>query len=158
MSAGTTNIVNIGEVELKLDEKGERFASSDAQLGPLIGARDLGCTLTVVPPGKRSCPFHSHRANEEMFLILEGNGTLRYGPDERPVRAGDLIACPTGGPETAHQLVNTSDAELRYLAFSTKRSPEIVEYPDSDKVLSYDGKFGIMVKRASDVDYWEDEV
>ena len=152
------NIVNIGEVELVYDEKGECFASRDAQLGPRIGARDLGCTLTVVPPGKRSCPFHSHRANEEMFFILEGQGMLRYGADERPVRAGDLIACPTGGPETAHQLVNTSDAELRYLAFSTKRYPEVCEYPDSDKVLAYAGKFGIMVKRSSDVDYWEGEV
>jgi uncharacterized cupin superfamily protein len=153
-----SNVVNIGDVALTFDEKGDRFASHDAQLGPLIGARDLGCTLTVVPPGKRSCPFHSHRANEEMFLILDGRGTLRYGATERPVRAGDLIACPTGGVETAHQLVNTSDAELRYLAFSTKRYPEIVEYPDSDKVLSYDGKFGIMVRRAADVDYWDGEV
>ena len=67
----TTNVVNIGDVALTFDEKGDRFASHDAQLGPLIGARDLGCTLTVVPPGKRSCPFHSHRANDEMFLILE---------------------------------------------------------------------------------------
>ena len=42
-----------------------------------------------------------------------------------------------GGPETAHQIVNPSDAELRHLAVSTKISPELAEYPDS-------GKFGVL--------------
>jgi uncharacterized cupin superfamily protein len=163
----TDNVVHLPEVELTPESHGELFASRDARLGPLIGMRQLGCTLTVVPPGKRSCPFHNHRANEELFLILEGRGTLRYGATERPVRAGDLIACPTGGPETAHQLVNTSDADLRYLAFSTKLEPEICEYPDSDKVLAFDGfghnsrnatKLDVMVHRsAADVDYWDGE-
>ncbi len=44
-----------------------------------------------------------------------------------------MIACPAGGPETAHQIINIGDAELRYLAISTMRSPELVEYPDSGK-------------------------
>ena len=46
-----------------------------------------------------------------------------------------VIICPG----TAHQLVNTSDAERRHLAFSTKREPEICEYADSGKVLAFDG-------------------
>ena len=160
------NVVHLPDVELTPESHGEKFAFRDARLGPMIGMRQLGCTLTVVPPGKRSCPFHSHRANEELFLILEGQGTLRYGTTERPVRAGDLIACPTGGPETAHQLLNTSEAELRYLALSTKIEPEICEYPDSDKVLAFDGfgdsrkqsKLDVMVHRsATGVDYWDGE-
>ena len=52
-------------------------------------------------------------------------------------RIGDIIACPPGGPETAHQLINTGEGELKYLAVSTKLSPELCEYPDS-------GKFGVM--------------
>ena len=52
-----------------------------------------------------------HCVNEEMFLILEGRGSLRYGANTYPVRAGDLIACPTGGAKTAHQLVNDSDVD-----------------------------------------------
>ncbi|HVE50727.1 MAG TPA: cupin domain-containing protein [Casimicrobiaceae bacterium] len=162
----TGNMVNLDVVELVAESHGENFASREARLGKLIGARQLGCTLIVVPPGKRSCPFHSHRANEEMFLILEGTGSLRYGSSVVPVKKGDLIACPTGGPETAHQLVNDSAADLRYLAFSTKLEPEVCEYPDSDKVLAFDGygersahasKLGIMVHRSSDVDYWDGE-
>jgi uncharacterized cupin superfamily protein len=99
----------------------------------MVGAQKLGCSLTVVPPGRRAFPFHSHRANEEMFFILEGRGEVRIGAERHAIRSGDVIACPPGGAETAHQIINTGTAELRYLAISTKLTPEIAEYPDSQK-------------------------
>ena len=52
---------------------------------PIALARKLGYNLTVLPPGKAQCPFHSHRGEEEMFLILEGEGELRFG-DQRHFR------------------------------------------------------------------------
>jgi uncharacterized cupin superfamily protein len=108
-----------------------------AYLGPRIGARNLGYNITAVPPGKRAFPFHNHRVNEEMFFVLQGTGEVRIGESVYPIRSGDVIACPPGGKETAHQIINTGTEELRYLAVSTKLSPEIAEYPDS-------GKFGIL--------------
>ena len=110
--------------------------SYEARLGAIstkIGAQKLGYNLTVVPPGKRAFPRHSHRVNEEMFFIIEGEGELIVGADRYAVKRGDVIACPPGGAEKAHQIVNTSSGELRYLAVSTKMSPEIAEYPDSNK-------------------------
>lgn len=74
-----------------------------------------------------------------MFVILDGVGTLRLGGVDHPVKAGDVIACPAGGPETAHQLVNTGEAELRYLAISTMLTPEVMEYPDSGKFVVISG-------------------
>jgi uncharacterized cupin superfamily protein len=74
-----------------------------------------------------------------MFVILEGTGTLRFGSDTHPVTAGDVIACPAGGPETAHQLINTGETELRYLAISTMREPEVCDYPDSGKFAVISG-------------------
>nr|WP_247712079.1 cupin domain-containing protein [Qipengyuania qiaonensis] len=102
-----------------------------------IGARDLGYNLTVVPPGKVQCPFHAHHAEEEMFLILQGIGTLRFGSETYLLRARDVVSCPTGGPEVAHQIVNTGDADLVYLAVSTLAKVEACEYPDSGKVSIY---------------------
>jgi uncharacterized cupin superfamily protein len=127
------SVVNIADVPLSDHGHGEAFAARHGAIGPLIGARQLGRRVVVVPPGKKGWPYHAHHANEEMFVILEGAGTLRLGGADHPVKAGDVIACPAGGPETAHQIVNTGDAELRYLAISTMRSPELVEYPDSGK-------------------------
>jgi uncharacterized cupin superfamily protein len=147
---------------------GDKYESFDTGISELIGAKKLGYNLTVVPPGKRSCPFHNHWEEEELFIVLAGRGTYRYGDKAIPVRAGDVCAAPCGGRETAHHLINDSDAELKYLSISTLSLTEICEYPDS-------GKVGVRVMERGDddqhrvrfrfralddsgtVDYWQGE-
>jgi uncharacterized cupin superfamily protein len=127
------HILNIADLELRSSSHGEKYASSVGTIGAKIGAKKLGYNLTVLPPGKRAYPAHNHRVNEEMFFVLEGEGEVRIGNERFPIKKGDAICCPPGGPELAHQIVNTSKAELRYLAVSTKMTPELVDYPDSKK-------------------------
>jgi uncharacterized cupin superfamily protein len=153
-------VINIDELKLEHGTKGDKFEWRSARIGPLLGAKDLGYSYDVVPPGKRSCPFHSHRGEEEMFFIVKGEGTLRYGAETRKLRAGDFICCPVGGPDTAHQIVNDSGADLAYISVSTMMPAEICEYPDSNKI----GAFGAGEKRVrhmthadAGVDYWKDE-
>ena len=153
-----SRVVNIDELKLEHWEKGDRFASDGARIGPLVGAKDLGYSYDVVPPGKRSCPFHSHRAEEEMFFIVRGEGTLRYGGETRKIRAGDVICCPTGGPETAHQIVNDSNAPLAYLSVSTRMPAEVCEYPDSLKIAAFGPGVRHVARAGDTVDYWADEV
>src|SRR5579859_5087303 len=126
MSQTKPPTINLADVEFKPfpapapGAAAERFEAKMAMVGPTIGAQKLGYNITAVPPGKRAFPFHSHRVNEEMFFILEGEGEIRIGDAKHPVKKGDIIACVPGGPETAHQLINTGKSELRYLAVSTK--------------------------------------
>ncbi len=155
-----SRVRNIDELTLESFEQGEKFAGAGTRVGALLGAKDLGYSYDVVPPGKRSCPFHSHRAEEEMFFIVKGSGTLRYGNESRKIRAGDFICCPTGGAETAHQIVNDSDADLAYLSVSTMMPAEVCEYPDSKKI----GSYGVGTTRlrhltdvSANVDYWKGE-
>ena len=126
--------VNLDEVEFDDIEENGRYTSRRAMFSARIGARKLGYNLTEVPPGKSQCPFHSHRAEEEMFLILDGNGELRFGSQTYEIRKHDVIACPTGGPSTAHQIVNTGTTTLRYLSVSSISDVEVCEYPDSNKI------------------------
>ena len=133
-------IVNLDELEYTRElSHGDRFKAKLAPVGIRIGARRLGYNVTRVAPGKRAFPFHSHHANEEMFFILEGAGTLRWGKDEFPVRKGDFVACPPGGADVAHQLVNSGDTELVYLAVSTRIDTDVFSYPDSGKVGAVGG-------------------
>lgn len=152
-----SRVVNVDDVALERFEQGGRFASDGARLGPLVGAKDLGCSYDVVPPGKCACPFHSHRAEEEMFFVVRGEGTLRYGGETRKIRTGDVICCPTGGPETAHQIVNDSDAPLAYLSVSTRMPAEVCEYPDSGKVGAFGPGLRHMTRAGDAIDYWTDE-
>ena len=106
-----------------------------------LGADKLGYSVYTIPAGKGKAafPFHSHRVNEEAFFILAGEGEVRIGSETYPIRRGDFIAHPAGGPETAHQITNTSDAEpLQYIGISTQLSPEIAEYPNAGD------KFGLL--------------
>jgi len=160
MSVVASRVVNIDELKLEHFAQGEKFAADFARVGPMLGAKDIGYSYDVVPPGKASCPFHSHRAEEEMFFIVKGAGTLRYGVETRKIRAGDFICCPTGDASTAHQIVNDSGAELAYISVSTMMRAEVCEYPDSKKI----GAFGAgeprlrhMTKASASVDYWKGE-
>lgn len=167
----TSPILNLDAVEMidlaeRARQRGTelpeaRFGGRIGPIGPRVGARRLGYNLTEVAPGKAAFPLHSHRANEEMFFILEGVGELRLGDATYPVRQGDVIACPPGGAQTAHQLRNTGEAPLRFLAVSTMIFPEICEYPDSGKLNAYSGMgpddIRHIARPGDGRDYWDGE-
>lgn len=162
MSVIASRVVNIDELSLeKSSAVGGKFESDCARIGPLVGAKALGYSYDVVQPGKISCPFHSHRGEEEMFFIVKGSGLLRYGKETRKLRTGDFVCCPVGGPETAHQIINDSDAELAYISVSTNLPAEVCEYPDSGKVAAFGGEGASRLRHiteaASLVDYWKGE-
>ena len=160
-------ILNLDQVDIQAVDADEATPVPDGydlrqgEIASRLGARKLGYNLSVVAPGKRGCPFHSHRAEEEMFLILEGEGELRPGDARHPLRAGDVIACPTGGPDTAHQIINTGSTDLRYLAVSSISDVEVCEYPDSGRIGAFAGRAPSRLRhltRTSDArDYWENE-
>ncbi len=128
-------ILNLDDLEFMDWGHGEKYKARIGSISRPLGAGKLGYNLTILPPGKCAFPFHSHRVNEEMFFILEGAGEVRLGDQRHPLKKGDVLACPAGDRKTAHQILNTStDREMKYLAVSTSESPEIAEYPDSDKV------------------------
>ena len=155
-------IMNLDDIVFDDIEENGLYTSRRATIGDHIGARKLGYNLTILPPGKAQCPFHSHHGEEEMFLILEGEGELRFGAARYPLRAHDVVACPTGGAEVAHQILNTGTIPLRYLALSNRVEIEACEYPDSGKVMVRAGspgdrKLRKIFRAETDVDYYDRE-
>ncbi len=153
--------INLDELELISHEDGP-FKGQYGVISEKIGAKRLGYNLTVCPPGKTVCPFHNHHVNEEMVFIIEGSGMLRFGDEEYPLRKNDVIAFAPGTRSTAHQIMNNSDEDLKYLALSTMDESEICEYPDSDKVGVYAGTPGkrnlrLLFRAKEAVDYFDGE-
>jgi len=160
-------IINVDDVAPVTRGNGDKFEASFRPVGAALDSKMLGFNITVIQPGKRAFPYHAHRGNEEMFFILEGEGSVRLDGAVHRLRAGDFVSLPPGR-DSAHQIINDSKAPLRYLAVSTMQQPEVVEYPDS-------GKYGLMagspgggrtptsdtirhIVRVKDgVDYWEGE-
>jgi len=149
-------------VPLEREQRAPLYDSVGARLARGTAARKLGASIDTVAPGMRSCPYHAHHGQEELFFIVEGEGTLRVAGQRLAVKAGDVIFIPPG-PEYPHQLINTSEAPLKYLSVSTRESPELVEYPDSGKYLAsarFEGTDGgvFHVQRAqAGLDYWDGE-
>ena len=142
------------------------FGGTIADIDGALGLSMLGAMFVTVEPGKRAFPFHSHLGNDEMFVILEGEGTFRIGKAEHKVSAGMVCGAPKGGPDTAHQLINTGNKPLKYIGISTRQDPDVVEYPDSGKFAAlavFPGEdwmsahLRFVGRTDSAVDYWDGE-
>lgn len=147
-------------------ERGDRHFRRK-QLGGATDHEQLGCSLYEIPPGKRGWPYHYHTANTEAIYVLAGEGELR-GPEDEPetLESGVYAAFPAG-PDGAHEIENTGEEPLKYLAVSTMVEPEVLRYPDSDKVGVMAGEppggdsderlVSAYFQRTDAVDYWTDE-
>ncbi len=166
MSETIKPVINIDDIDYMDFGDGGKFQAKLGMIGPLIGAKKLGYNITRLQPGKAAFPYHLHHNIEEMFFIIEGEGVLRFDGKEYPIKKGDVIAGPTGHG-TAHQIRNTADAELVFLAVSTLETPDVAEYPDSGKYAVICGDlaggdpskatFRIVAKKDAGVGYFDGE-
>ncbi|MCK0769788.1 cupin domain-containing protein [Chromohalobacter sp. TMW 2.2308] len=162
-------VIPLDQLVLERHTHGAHFEAAHAAVAGPAGAKHLGARVVEVPPGKRAWPYHAHHANDELFVVLAGQGELRMGEDRYPVTTGDVVVCPAGGEASAHQLIASADSpvSLRYLAVSSMREPDILEYPDSDKLGVFTGSapggdadkrtLTRFMSRGDSVAYWEGE-
>jgi len=121
-------------------------------LGIAAGARTTGLQHVVIAPDGRGWPRHCHGANEELFVILGGSGTLRVGDEEAAVHAGHVLSRPAG-TGLAHSFRAGPDG-LEYLAYGQREPNDITYYPDSGKVALW----GVgVIGRIERLDYWDGE-
>jgi uncharacterized cupin superfamily protein len=149
-------IRNFNTAPLERFQRAPLYDTSCAGLTEGTVAMKLGASIDVMPPGHRGCPYHFHYAQEEMFIVLEGEGTLRVAGELLPIAAGDVVFIPPG-PDYPHQILNTSDGPLKYLSISTQEHPEICEYPDSGKFLAKTKGFRVIQRADATLDYWDGE-
>lgn len=97
MTKKFTPAVNVGALELEHWQQGSFFAGSDTSFGAMLGLKGLGISYNEVPPGKSGCPFHNHHVEEELFVILDGEGEYRFGDQRLAISKGDVLGAPAGG-------------------------------------------------------------
>jgi len=157
--ARPSTIVNISDVSGRDREHGS-VSTVVRDLGTAVGSERTGLSHYVIAPGKLMNPPHVHSSEEEIFVVLDGAGTLQLYPSARdggsveefPVRAGDTISRP-GGTRRAHGL-RAGDDGMTVLAFSTRDPNDIIYYPRSGKI-SFAG-VGV-IGRLEQLDYWDGE-
>lgn len=125
------NVVALTEVPAVFDGRARRA-------GQAAGASATGLNHVVLPADGRGAPAHCHSLEEELFVVLEGDGVLELwargaeAPEEHPLRSGDVIARPAATGE-AHAFRAGSDG-LTYLAYGTREPSDMCYYPQSGRV------------------------
>jgi uncharacterized cupin superfamily protein len=149
---------NLYQDDWEHEQEREGYRWRARQIGPAIDASTLGATVYELPPGQKSFPYHYEYGTEEWLLVVAGRPTLRMPEGEQELEAGDVVAFREG-PEGAHQVRNATEEPVRIVVFSTKQSPAVAVYPDSDKLGIWiaGSEDSLIVRRDSAVDYWEGE-
>jgi uncharacterized cupin superfamily protein len=144
-------IVNVDDVEAVTVER-PRVARTRRNLAVAAGSVATGLQHVEVVPGKESAPPHCHSIEEEIFVILDGEGVVVLGDQETPVRAGHVISRPAG-TGVAH-VFRAGPAGLTYLAYGTRDPADVCYYPRSNKI----GFRGVrLMARLERLDYWDGE-
>jgi uncharacterized cupin superfamily protein len=144
----------VARESLELDEDG------DAMLGEAAGSVATGLKWSRRGPGEELAIPHTHSAEEELFVILEGSGTLELWPS-RPadaphetceLRPGHVVARPPG-TRVSHFITAGADG-LVCLVYGTRDPNDICYYPRSNKI-AWRG-VGVL-GRIEQLDYWDGE-
>jgi uncharacterized cupin superfamily protein len=151
------NIVNVDVVEARSIER-QRVVRVRRDLGRAAGSVTTGIKHYAVAPGKESAPLHCHSHEEEIFVVLGGEGTLvlhdheRGDSEETALRPGHVVARPAG--TGVSHMFRAGDDELIFLAYGTRDAGEMCYYPSSNKIM-----FGgvNVIARLELLDYWDGE-
>jgi uncharacterized cupin superfamily protein len=104
----------------------------DLNLGDVVGSRETGLSHMTIPVGAEGYPPHCHAAEEELFVVLDGSGTVTLGDEATELRRGSVVARPAG-TRVAHSF-QAGDSRLAYLAYGTRVPHDVVYYPRTDEI------------------------
>jgi uncharacterized cupin superfamily protein len=154
-------VTNIYDANFEERDGPPGFRSRRARLGYELGAELIGASLWELPPGEAAYPYHFHYSDEELLIVLSGQPSLRTPEGVRELEEGEAVRFGLG-EEGAHQVLNPTDRPARFLAFSSNGHPDIVVYPDSDKISAAERRsdgsgLRVFFRREDQVDYWDGE-
>src|SRR5215472_12496099 len=100
-----------------------------ADVGRTVGSKTIGLMIQTVAPGRFSSRRHKHLFQEEILIVMEGEGTLHHGQQRIPMSAGDRV-CDLPEDRQMHNCENTGTTDLVVGAFGNRFPHEVALYPD----------------------------
>ncbi len=156
------NILHLDDTE-PVERDGETVGRRIRDLGGRAGSQRTGLRHSEVLPGKLNAPPHCHSAEEEIFIVLDGEGslllwekeTVASSPvmSEQPVRRGSVVSRPAG-TSVAHAF-RGGEGGMTVLMYGTRDPNDMCYYPRSGKVFFIG--LGLTARLGEPVDYWEGE-
>lgn len=104
------------------------FGIGDADADQMKGIARYG-ELTVAPGGTTA--IVSYPAEEQLYFVEEGSGTLLYNDEKAPIKADDFMYLPVG---VKHGVANSSNAPVRVIVMGYK-IPPATEVKPTEKLM-----------------------
>jgi uncharacterized cupin superfamily protein len=123
-------------------------------LGKTVQAQHLVFDVRKLNPGCYSFPYHYHRNAEEVMMIISGSMAIRSPDGFQVLRQGEIVFMEQG-ESGAHQFHNHTQAPCTYLDVKSFSGLDVVEYPDSGKILI--SPYGEIYEKDSQVHYFKGE-
>jgi uncharacterized cupin superfamily protein len=145
------NVVGLDAAPSRRVDRKDRHAIWRS-IGRAAGAVRTGLNHVTLEAGSTGAPAHCHSTEEEIFVVLEGDGICTIGSDDFPLRRGHVVSRPAG-TGIAHSFLAGANG-LVYLAYGTRETSDITYYPRSKKFAIR----GIgLIGRIESLDYWDGE-
>jgi uncharacterized cupin superfamily protein len=130
-------IVNVDAMEADYEGESGKWVVVARKAGAVLGGLNWG----HLEPGRAGASPHLHSADEEVFVILEGGGTLELWPspvraeetkpEEHEIRAGDVVWRP---PSTGiSHFLRSGHEGMTFLVYGTREPNDVCYYPRSNK-------------------------
>ena len=150
---------------IALDDVEGDYGGISKRLGHEGGAKRSGLNRIALPPNEEGAPPHCHTADEEVFVVLDGEGTLElWGPptpgeppatepqETHPLKRGHVVSRPAS-TRISHCL-RSGEGGLTYLAYGTREPNDVCYYPRSNKIFWR----GLgLIARLEPLDYFDGE-
>ncbi|MDQ6765620.1 MAG: cupin domain-containing protein [Verrucomicrobiota bacterium] len=158
-------VVNIAQVPAQQRQSpGGKYGKTVQEISVALGREpdslDLArrhpfdLALVRIPPGKSYCPYHSHGAESEFYLVISGRGSVRHKEGTTEVAAGDAFLF---APGEAHQLSNHGSEDFAYYVIADNPRHDSCYYPDSEKWAVTKESPEYITIQGTEADYYKDE-
>lgn len=103
-------------------------------LKELLGLTGAEISFGVIPAGVAGPFFHDHKQNEEIYIVLHGQGQMQLGDTVFDLQEGTAVRV---SPGIMRNLKNTGNTELAYMVIQTK-ADSLTQWTMTDGVISQD--------------------
>src|ERR1700730_18315615 len=110
--------------------------------------------LDSIPKGKTLCPYHSHSAESEFYMVVSGRGKVRDKAGWTEVGPDDAFFF---GPGEAHQLGNAGEEDFVYYVIADNPRGDMCHYPDSGKFAVWKEGNEEVIVQGTEADYFDGE-
>jgi mannose-6-phosphate isomerase-like protein (cupin superfamily) len=88
-------------------------------------------SINELPPGVNVPFLHSHKRNEEVYIVVKGKGRFQVDGDQFDVAEGSVIRVD---PDGARCITADSQIPIRYICIQTE-AKSLVQFTEADGVI-----------------------